>query len=163
MRHKGFSLVELLIVMAIIAILSSMFFMSAAESRRSAEVTNLYNNMRNLSVAALAYYADNAGKNFGEGATDGDIIDDVKGYMQNWSSVPNPAYYHVVIDNNKAWWAVYYIKDDTANFKAKMQGRAASLGLIGSSERKPGKLPALSTKPGYNNQSFVCLLIRKER
>jgi general secretion pathway protein G len=58
-RKGGFTLVELLIVIMIIAILAGMMMIATSSATDSAEATKIINNLRNLKSAALLYYGDN--------------------------------------------------------------------------------------------------------
>lgn len=58
-KRKGFTLVELLIVIVVIGILSAMMMLSSTEAVSSAKASNIISNLRNLKTAALAWYADN--------------------------------------------------------------------------------------------------------
>ena len=152
MRHKGFTLIELVIVMAIITILSSMFIMSAAESQRSADVTNIYNNLNNIKIAALAYYADNVGKNF-----DTNLTTKVKAYTHDWDSVRNANQYSVINDKtNKNWWAVYHVQEP-AQFRTRLAARASSLGLKGTDNKDS---PEAKPDTYKSSQTYALIKIR---
>jgi general secretion pathway protein G len=58
-RKGGFTLVELLIVIMIIAILAGMMMLASGSATDSAEATRVINDLRNLKAAMLLYYADN--------------------------------------------------------------------------------------------------------
>ena len=58
--RRGFTLVELLIVMVIIGVLSGMLLLVAGASSDKAEVTKLINDMSNVKYASLLYYANHA-------------------------------------------------------------------------------------------------------
>ena len=64
--RKGFTLVELLIVIVVIGILSAMMMLSSTEAVSSARAADIISDLRNLKTAALAWYADNL--DFVEGA-----------------------------------------------------------------------------------------------
>ena len=57
--RKGFTLVELLIVIVVIGILSAMMMLSSTEAVSSARAADIISDLRNLKTAALAMYADN--------------------------------------------------------------------------------------------------------
>ncbi|MBR0094254.1 MAG: prepilin-type N-terminal cleavage/methylation domain-containing protein [Synergistaceae bacterium] len=59
MKRKGFTLVELLIVIVVIGVLSAMMMLSSTEAVSSAKASDIVSDLRNLKTAALAYYADN--------------------------------------------------------------------------------------------------------
>jgi prepilin-type N-terminal cleavage/methylation domain-containing protein/prepilin-type processing-associated H-X9-DG protein len=59
MTRRGFSLIELLIVVAIIAILISILGPAMASSRRSANATTCLSQMREIGMATTAYMMDN--------------------------------------------------------------------------------------------------------
>ena len=60
--RKGFTLVELLIVIVVIGVLSAMMIMSASEAVSTAKVATMISNLRNLKTAVTAWYFDNTDK-----------------------------------------------------------------------------------------------------
>lgn len=59
MKRRGFTLVELLIVIGIIAVLIAILLPALNRARESVKSTLCLNNLRQLSVALLSYTADN--------------------------------------------------------------------------------------------------------
>ena len=73
MKRKGFTLVELLIVIVVIGVLSTMMMLSSTEAVSSAKAATIISNLRNLKTATLAWYADNLDR----------VVKDSNGYQIN--------------------------------------------------------------------------------
>jgi prepilin-type N-terminal cleavage/methylation domain-containing protein len=60
-HERGFTLIEILVVIAIIAILASLLLPALSRAKMSAQATACGNNVRQLSLAWLLYADDNDG------------------------------------------------------------------------------------------------------
>src|ERR1700745_4538807 len=61
MRHKGFSLLELLIVVAIILIIATIAIPSLLRSRQSAQESSAVAQLRTINTAEVTYLSSNQG------------------------------------------------------------------------------------------------------
>ena len=140
--RKGFTLVELLIVIVVIGILSAMMMLSSTEAVTSAKVSNIVSNLRNLKTAALAYYTDNM-DDFSKDPTKAPDMAKVWEYLNNKKTtgetydIPDSKNYDIKLstdsDTKNMWFLGYTITGTTkevSQIKNKLKGRAGSMGLL---------------------------------
>ncbi len=138
-KRKGFTLVELLIVIVVIGILSAMMMLSSTEAVTSAKASNIVSNLRNLKTAALAYYVDNMDAL----ATTDPTMDKIWPYMNNTKTddsnynIPDSAKYELAFEGEtagqKTWFLKYTINGtatEVTKIQEKLKGRAKSVGLL---------------------------------
>ena len=147
-KRKGFTLVELLIVIVVIGILSAMMMLSSTEAVTSARASNIVSNLRNFKTAAMAMYVDyldsmDKGNNplgtgtFPATTTKNDDVDaTLRKYMNKGdsnASDPETAHYHIVMLKAPNGGNGYYIWYDNAKdtrVRDKLAGRASSVGIL---------------------------------
>ena len=171
MKRKGFTLTELLITIAAIAVMLTMFMLSSVNASRSADYNKVITNLRNLSIAAMTYYSQNVGKDFvGSETTKKNITSDVKKYLSNITGLQDGSNYYVYInvaDNPDSWWAGYKVNmsgqgtwstEETA-LSQRLETRAQSLNLRPSDDETT--LPKVSDSGRYSKgKKYVWMLIR---
>lgn len=138
-KHKGFTLVELLIVIVVIGILSAMMMLSSTEAVTSAEASNIVSNLRNLKTAALSLYTDELDYADAGCLVVGDVnsttdktngsFDKVIKYMNN-SEASDFVNYGITSTANDGWF-VYRKNINDSRVREKLAGRAKSVGLCG--------------------------------
>lgn len=187
-KRKGFTLVELLIVIVVIGILSAMMMLSSTEAVSSARANNIISDMRNLKTAALSFYADHIdavqySKQFSQFYIDRSTLGVTSNNDSQNSSIQNTVQQKPTLitdylgsgekvsfqkgDGNfctkggfaiinegekpyKKWFIVYRFPDNYDNVKAKLAGKAKSVGLIGG-ERKNENI--------YENGDYVYMKV----
>ena len=161
MKHRGFTLVELLIVIVVIGVLSAMMMLSSTEAVSSAEAAKVISNMRNLKTAVLEWYADNLdrvkknGNNYNVFSTDGTNSQDLPTFTASAAGKAEILKYlndasfllsaktskgndnnngeYIIADVHYKTWYVYYTVGSNTKLKQKLASRAKSLGLKGHS------------------------------
>ena len=169
-RKKGFTLVELLIVIVVIGVLSAMMMLSSTEAVSSAKAANIVNNLRNWKTAALEWYADNIdkvksnGKVIGKDGAEGNLADkygtqDMVQYMGGGFTPVSIAYaansvkdssgyvYFICHTSNSTKWLVgCQMPNDDYDLRKKLESRASSTGLLYFKDNKTGSYTADAMK-----------------
>ena len=150
-RRKGFTLVELLIVIVVIGILSAMMMLSSTEAVTSAKANNIISNLRNWKTATLEWYTDNIDRVTADGKvkkSDGTGEDyfskvvkakDIMPYLGSGMTVDGDkvkdssgGIFTTDYINNRDWSIVYEIPNpykDDARLLSKIEAKAQSIGI----------------------------------
>ncbi len=142
-KRKGFTLMELLILLVIISILSGVMALMNRNAVSSSQANHIIHDFRNLKTAAMLWHNDNT-----KSATH-----DRKAILQylnsksmvNITDTPakNGGYILRVSDNGKSWYIGREISNDSG-IRSKLTAKANSSKLLGS-----------DMKSAYNNDSQV--------
>ena len=152
-RHKGISLFELLIVIAVIVILSTAMFLSSLDSAGTADAAKIIADLTTIRKAAIAWYADNR-ETFRQNTKNVNnqtaIISDISQYIGSGTSITlnnssggiNSGCYGISNVNGKyrVWYVGYKFTTDEGELKNKLAGRANSLGLHFTKSDRPDPL-----------------------
>ena len=151
--RKGFTLVELLIVIVVIGVLSTMMMLSSTEAVSSAKASNIISNLRNLKTAALAWYADNLSTADASGFTlkdKADLKTAILKYMTNGDAGTdaNSPFkdYSFEGTTSDTWFVKYSGADVTGNSRVvdKLNGRRTAVGINGAASKTDTAITASS-------------------
>jgi len=141
--RKGFTLVELLIVIIIIGILAGAMMLVAGTSRDSAEATKIISDLRNMKAAALMWISENptvTGDNWELLGTDQNAMNELNKYLDRPLNVNAEDFPYTFIAQDfeeggttvgEAWVLGYEVSGLRAGVKNNLKKQAASVGLYG--------------------------------
>ncbi len=119
--RKGFTLVELLIVIGIMGTLSSLAMVAGQEASDAAKATNIADGLGKASIAAMAYYADNSDTIDVSGAKVADVVAGANAYLKVTLVATTPAegQYAIALsaedDKTATWWVAYKLAKTDSN------------------------------------------------
>ena len=139
--RKGFTLVEILIVIVVLGILTSMMTISMSASKISADASNIVTRLRNAKTAAMAMYVqyldtwegnvNDAQKSF-DMAEVRKFLNNDKNYDNNYVLVRGGSTNNIGDYAKVKWYVAYNLGDDNARLAEKLAGRAEYDDLFGN-------------------------------
>ena len=163
--RRGFTLVELLIVIGVIGILGAMGMMGGTEANNIATATKIIDDFNVISAAMNMYYADNkaacdAGKvSEADNAADLDeaaIKTGITPYMKSVASIVTDeaaeGKYLIKIHTDKTWWLTYKLPAGNLDKVG---------GILKNKAGQQGLNKAVGTTTNdYDGSATVCMKVR---
>ena len=136
--RKGFTLVELLIVITIIAMLGTLMLVSGTDAQNAAKATKITDGFRNL-TAAIIMYNDEEPNKVAEMDVD-TIIAGAKKYIKNdevfGSDATTAGTYYLVVQGSTLW-LTYYLPGATGAINTLLKNKAKDYGLKKAANADP--------------------------
>ncbi|MDI9390502.1 MAG: prepilin-type N-terminal cleavage/methylation domain-containing protein [Synergistota bacterium] len=161
--RKGFTLVELLIVMVIIGILAGTMMLTMGGGKGKAEATRIVSDLRNLKAAATMYYIDNSEWPGGSAETDAMawVTESLDKYLDRDYPDGDSIDYYAVKDNSNRVFVGYGAITDNA-VKESLKAMAADAALYGTNGFGNPESSDIETQTYYTDQhDYVWMLVTR--
>ena len=168
--RKGFTLVELLIVIAILGAMSAMMATSSSESIDASAASAILNNLQTMKTAAFEMYMERADiASLSEVANDTDIdgddgegeetVGDVLGKLLGRIDIADN---YGIIGDGSSWYVYYTITaDESKNVKDKLAAAANKSGLLGGTAATVAVFGAATDYyGGTDDEEVIALKVR---
>ncbi len=126
--RKGFTLIEFIIVAAVVGVLSEMMLFTNLEAAYSSKASDIIINLKNIKFLARAYYSESMDVYSPE--LEPDLPNKITKHLSKYlgGNAEDLDNYYIKVDNNKNfWWVCYKNVDD--NIRGKLINKAKSAGL----------------------------------
>ena len=137
--RKGFTLLELLVVIGVIGIMSSTAMIAGQQATDAARATNIADSLEKAASAMMMYYSDNADDIAVNGVVETDVVEGANAYLKKTAQLVDSSTqdyagkYIVYIDGvapAQTWWIIYTLPaNDLAGIGPIMKNKAERMGL----------------------------------
>ena len=161
--RKGFTLLELLVVIGVIGIMSSTAMIAGQQATDAARATNIADSLEKAASAMMMYYSDNADDIAVNGVVETDVVEGANAYLKKTAHLIDSKatnfigkYTVYIIGETPAaqtWWISYTLPDnDKAGVGPIMKNKAERMGL---------KIDVADTADNYDGtQKEICMKVR---
>ena len=137
--RKGFTLIELVIVLGVISILGAMGMVSGSEVSNMANANKIIEDFKMISAAMNMYYADNKAT-CDKGVTAAQIKTGLANYMKSTdalldksgSGTANNGKYLIEVQNTSEWWLTFTLPATGTKLAKILENKATQEGLLAS-------------------------------
>ena len=139
--RKGFTLLELLVVIGVMGIMSSMAMVAGQQATDAARANNIADNLEKAAAAMMMYYSDNAEDIAQNGTTAADVIKGASAYLKSSVTLEDEnsngggvdGTYSIYISEESTvgatWWIAYTFLPDDTGIKNIMANKAKRMEL----------------------------------